>query len=65
MEPEGGMDKMSSQKHHWVIIKGSSQKGKIIESTELWGTSVLTVWIPNSDAILRLRPEEVEPAHVS
>ena len=53
---------MSSQEHHWVIIKNTSRKGKIIETTELWGTTILTVWIPNSDAILRLRPEEVEPA---
>ena len=51
-----------NSEHHWVIIKNTSRKGKIIETTELWGTTILTVWIPNSDAILRLRPEEVEPA---
>ena len=51
-----------NSEHYWVSIKNTSQKGKIIEFTELWGTTVLTVWIPNSDAILRLRPEEVEPA---
>jgi ERCC4-related helicase len=51
--------------NRWVIIKNSSQKGKVIETTELWGSTILTVWVPVSDAIVRLSPEEVEPASQS
>lgn len=45
----------------WVIIKNTSQKGKVIDVADLWGTRILTVWIPDTDEILRLSPEEVEP----
>ena len=51
--------------NNWVIIKNSSQKGKVIETTELWGTTILTVWVPVSDAIVRLSPAEVEPTSQS
>ena len=56
------MEQVRSQENHWVIIKNSSQKGKIIESTELWGTSVLTVWIPNSVLVryIKLNEEEID-----
>lgn len=55
------MDHASSQETPWVIIKKSSQKGKIIESTDLWDTRILTIWLPDTDQILRLSPEEVAP----
>lgn len=51
--------------NNWVIIKNSSQKGKVIETTELWGMPILTVWVPVSDAIVRLSPAEVEPTSQS
>ena len=51
--------------NNWVIIKNSSQKGKVIEITELWSTTILTVWVPASDAIVRLSPAEVEPTSQS
>jgi hypothetical protein len=50
--------------NHWVIIKNSLQKGKVIETTELWGTTILTVWLPATDTIVRLSPAEVEYAAV-
>jgi ERCC4-related helicase len=61
----GRMDNVISQENHWVIIKNSSQKGKVIETYELWGTTILTVWVPASDAIVRLSPAEVEPTSQS
>ncbi len=51
--------------NNWVIIKNSSQKGKVIETTELWGSTILTVWLPLSDDIVRVASELVEPASQS
>lgn len=52
---------MNSQENPWVIIKNTTQKGKVIDTAELWGIRILTIWIPDTDEILRLSPEEVEP----
>jgi hypothetical protein len=30
----------------WVRIAETSQKGKVIDVADLWGESIVTVWLP-------------------
>jgi superfamily II DNA or RNA helicase len=38
----------------WVSVSDTGQIGRVVESGDLWGTQVCTVWMPSADALRRI-----------
>ena len=47
----------------WVYVPSHHCHGRIIERTALWGHEIFRVWLPHSDAIVRVRGDEISTQH--
>ena len=43
----------------WVWSKTKRSRGKVVEVSELWGTTQLRLWLPDADVVLLHRLEEI------
>jgi superfamily II DNA or RNA helicase len=45
----------------WVYCSQYQQVCKIIETQNLWGDTICRVWLPNQNAVVRVREDELKP----
>jgi hypothetical protein len=45
----------------WVYCSEYQQACKIIETQTLWGDTICRVWLPNQNAVVRVREDELKP----
>jgi len=55
------MDERQQATPHWAWSPEHRQICRVIETEELWGQSVSRVWLPNSDAIVRMPTAHLRP----
>jgi len=45
----------------WVWIQSHQCMGKVVEKSFLWGNTIFRVWLPSTDAVIRVSISEISP----
>ena len=49
----------------WVWIQSHQCMGKVVEKSFLWGNTIFRVWLPSTDAVIRVSISEISPVQSS